>query len=103
MVASTAVSRNENSGPARSPGHPDAARQNDSGVGASPAVIIFQADDIVFTEVVAALHFDDVHRLVAGIGNAMDVTNGDIGRFIRRQIELFLVSRESRETRKSSI
>ncbi len=33
-----------------------------SGIGAFPAVIVFQSNNVILAQVVAALHFDDVHR-----------------------------------------
>ena len=33
-----------------------------SGVGAFPAVVVFQSDNVILAQVVATLHFDNVHR-----------------------------------------
>jgi len=43
------------------------------------AVVVFEANDIVFAQIVAALHLDNVHRLMVRIGNSVDVTDRDIG------------------------
>jgi len=41
-------------------------------------VVVFEADDVVLAQVVAALHLDNVHRLIVRIGDPMDVADGDI-------------------------
>jgi len=33
-----------------------------SRVGAFPAVVVFQSNNVILTQVVATLHFDNVHR-----------------------------------------
>ncbi len=42
-----------------------------SGIGAFPAVVVFQSNDVVLAQVVATLHFDNVH----GPGEYVDLNN----------------------------
>src|SRR5579862_2167471 len=46
--------------------------------GLGAAEIVFQADDVVFAEVVAALDFDEGQLLRTGIGHAVGGTDGDV-------------------------
>jgi hypothetical protein len=43
------------------------------------AVVVFKAHNVVFAEVIAALHFYDVGGLVERIGNSVHVANGYVG------------------------
>jgi hypothetical protein len=44
--------------------------------------LVVEADDIVFSEIRAALDLDELERHLAGIGEAMTGTGGDVGRLI---------------------
>src|SRR3954467_2306225 len=48
-------------------------------------VIVVDADDVVLTEIIAALHLDQVKRLLARIGQPMLRSSWDEGRFIFAQ------------------
>src|SRR5215470_8445114 len=58
-----------------------------SGGNSGPAVVVVEALDVVFAEVVARLHLDDVKRLGARVLQPMPGALGDVGRLIRPQID----------------
>src|SRR5882757_3277118 len=47
-------------------------------MGLDPGVDIFVADDVVLLEIVAGLDLDDLERLAAGIGQAMNAADRDV-------------------------
>ena len=51
------------------------------------AIIVFQADDVVFAKVVSTLNLDDVRGRVERIRDAVDVTDRDVGRLVNAKIE----------------
>ena len=69
-----------------------------SGVGAFPAVVVFQSDDVVLAQVVATLHFDNVHGFIERIGDAMHSADRHVGRFVNAQVKLFVIQRDARFT-----
>ncbi len=48
----------------------------------APLVIVFEADDVVLAEVLAALHFDDDQRNHAGVLQAVGHPHGNEGRLV---------------------
>ncbi len=57
------------------------------------AVDIVEPDDVVLTDIVAALHFDQAQRGTAGIFQAVFGTQWNVGRLIRRQQHNSLIDR----------
>ena len=49
--------------------------------------IVFHADDVIFADVFAHLHFHDYKRELAFVLQAVDFAHRDVGRFIRAHIE----------------
>ena len=45
-------------------------------------VAIFEANDVVFAKIGARLHFDDVQRNLAGIGDAVLCAERNVGRLV---------------------
>jgi hypothetical protein len=54
-------------------------------IGAFASIVVFKANDVIFAQVVAALHLDNVHRLVIRTGDLVDVTDRDAGRLAKAQ------------------
>ena len=67
----------------------------ESGIRAFAAVIILETHDIVFAEVVTALHFDDVHGVVRDIGNSVNIANGNICGLVDAQVEFSVIQRDA--------
>ncbi len=68
---------------------------NFSGIRAFAAVVVFEPNDVVFAEIVAALHFDDMHRLIERVRNSVYRANRNVGRFVHGQVELFVIQRDA--------
>ena len=55
---------------------------------AGAAVGVLEAHDVVFSEVAPGLHFDQFQRDLAGIGQAMDLAERDVGTLVLGQQHL---------------
>ena len=67
-----------------------------SGVGALPAIAVFQPNNINFAKVVTRRHFDDVHCFIEGVRHTMHGTNRDAGRLVDSQVKLPVIQGEAR-------
>jgi hypothetical protein len=61
-------------------------------------VAILEAHDVVFTEIIAALHLDDHERIGAAIFEAMASFDRDIRRLVRMNIECVLAVDDVRDS-----
>ena len=52
-----------------------------------PAVVVFQANDIVLSQVVLALYFNIVYGFVERIRDPLHITDGDVGGLVDTKIE----------------
>src|SRR6266542_6844523 len=69
-------------------GHP--AGQN----GSAAAVMVLEADDVVFAEIAARLYLDDVQWDLAGVFQAMGGAEWDVGRLVLGQDHLFVAAHD---------
>ena len=65
-----------------------------SGIGSLATVVIFQPNNIVFTKVLAALHLNDMDWFIERVGNAVYVTDCNVGRLVNAEVELFVIFRD---------
>src|SRR5437763_932094 len=58
------------------------------------SVLVIEADDIVLAEVGSALDLDELERHLAGIGQAVARSGGDIGRLVFLEQRYLLADRD---------
>ena len=63
---------------------------------ASSAKVVLQTHDVVFTEIIAALHFDEDEQFVARILDAMRRTDGDVDSLARLYFDVAIIERDLR-------
>src|SRR5258706_6570321 len=59
-----------------------------------PAVMVLEADDVVFAEIAAGLHLDDMQRDLARVLQAVRRAKRDIGRLVLGQHQLLVAAHD---------
>jgi len=60
--------------------------------GLDSTIAIFEADNIVLTQILTNLNLNDLYSLIAVIGQPVFAANGTIGKFAGLQFKLFVLS-----------